>query len=119
MTQLPFSHSNTSASFPLQIVYSDVWGPAPITSLNGFRYYVSFIDAYSRFTWFFPLKNKSQVLSSFIHFKNTMEIFLVLPLRFSVLIVGENTPKILFNLFVLLMVFFINLLAHTRHNKTG
>ena len=73
MTQLPFSHSNTSASFPLQIVYSDVWGPAPITSLNGFRYYVSFIDAYSRFTWFFPLKNKSQVLSSFIHFKNTME----------------------------------------------
>ena len=73
MTQLPFSHSNTSASFPLQIVYSDVWGPAPITSLNGFRYYVSFIDAYSRFTWFFPLKNKSQVLSSFIHFNNTME----------------------------------------------
>ena len=73
MTQLPFSNSNTSASFPLQIVYSDVWGPAPITSLNGFRYYVSFIDAYSRFTWFFPLKNKSQVLSSFIHFKNTME----------------------------------------------
>uniref|UniRef100_A0A2N9FJ85 Reverse transcriptase Ty1/copia-type domain-containing protein n=1 Tax=Fagus sylvatica TaxID=28930 RepID=A0A2N9FJ85_FAGSY len=35
MTQLPFSNSNTSASFPLQIVYSDVWGPAPITSLNG------------------------------------------------------------------------------------
>jgi hypothetical protein len=73
MTQLSFSHSNTSAYFPLQIVYSDVWGPAPITSLNGFRCYVSFIDAYSRFTWFFPLKNKSQVLSSFIHFKNIME----------------------------------------------
>jgi hypothetical protein len=50
MTQLPFSHSNTIASFPLEIVYSDVWGPAPISSINGFRYYVSFIDAYSRFT---------------------------------------------------------------------
>jgi hypothetical protein len=73
MTQLPFSHSNTIASFPLEIVYSDVWGPAPIPSINGFRYYVSFIDAYSRFTWFFPLKHKSQVLSSFMHFKNTME----------------------------------------------
>jgi hypothetical protein len=70
---LPFSHSNTIASFPLEIVYSDVWGPAPISSINGFRYYVSFIDAYSRFTWFFPLKHKSQVLSSFMHFKNTME----------------------------------------------
>ena len=73
MTQLPFSHSNTIASFPLEIVYSDVWGPAPISSINGFRYYVSFIDAYSRFTWFFPLKHKSPVLSSFMHFKNTME----------------------------------------------
>jgi hypothetical protein len=50
MTQLPFSHSNTIASSPLEIVYSDVWGPAPISSINGFRYYVSFIDAYSRFT---------------------------------------------------------------------
>jgi hypothetical protein len=73
MTQLPFHSSNTSADFPLQIVYSDVWGPAPITSVNGFRYYVSFIDSYSCFTWFFPLKHKSQVLPSFIHFKNTME----------------------------------------------
>ena len=73
MAQLPFHSSNTSVAFPLQIVYSDVWGPAPITSVNGFRYYMSFIDSYSRFTWFFPLKHKSQVLSSFIHFKNTME----------------------------------------------
>ena len=70
---MPFSNSNTIASSPLEIVYSDVWGPAPISSINSFRYYVSFIDAYSRFTWFFPLKHKSQVLSSFMHFKNTME----------------------------------------------
>uniref|UniRef100_A0A2N9EKA7 Reverse transcriptase Ty1/copia-type domain-containing protein n=1 Tax=Fagus sylvatica TaxID=28930 RepID=A0A2N9EKA7_FAGSY len=34
MTQFPFSHSNTIASFPLEIVYSDVWGPAPIPSIN-------------------------------------------------------------------------------------
>ena len=70
---MPFSHSNTIASFPLEIVYSYVWGLAPISSINGFRYYASFIDAYSHFTWFFPLKHKSQVLSSFMHFKNTME----------------------------------------------
>ena len=73
MTQLPFTPSDIIASFPLQIVYSDVWGHVPITSINSFRYYVSFIDAYSHFTWFFPLKHKSQVLSLFIHFKNNME----------------------------------------------
>ena len=35
-----------------------------------------FMDDFTRFTWFFPLRQKSQVLSSFQHFKNTMENFL-------------------------------------------
>ena len=73
MSQLPFSHSCTHATEPLQLVHSDVWGPAPITSINGTRYYVSFIDDFSKFTWFFPLKHKSQVLSTFVHFKSTLE----------------------------------------------
>ena len=76
MTQLPFSPSQSCTKFPLDLVHSDVWGPAPISSINGFRYYVIFVDDFTRFTWFFPLRNKSQVLSSFQHFKNTMEIFL-------------------------------------------
>jgi hypothetical protein len=73
MSQLPFSNSCTHATEPLQLVHSDVWGPAPITSINGTRYYVSFIDDFSKFTWLFPLKHKSQVLSTFIHFKSTLE----------------------------------------------
>jgi hypothetical protein len=73
MTQLPFSPSTSRTKFPLQLVHSDVWGPSPITSINGHRYYVIFVDDFTRFTWFFPLKHKSQVLSSFKHFKNTME----------------------------------------------
>jgi transposase InsO family protein len=73
MTQLPFSLSCTKSTAPLQLVHSDVWGPAPITSINGTRFYVSFIDDFSKFTWFFPLKHKSQVLPTFIHFKTTIE----------------------------------------------
>ena len=73
MTQLPFSTSHSCTKFPLELVHSDVWGPAPISSINGFRYYVIFVDDFTRFTWFFPLRHKSQVLSSFQHFKNTME----------------------------------------------
>ena len=73
MTQLPFSTSTSCTQFPLQLVHSDVWGPAPINSINSHRYYVIFLDDFTRFTWFFPLKHKSQVLASFQHFKNTME----------------------------------------------
>jgi hypothetical protein len=34
---------------------------------------VIFVDDFTRFTWFFPISRKSQVISSFLHFKNTME----------------------------------------------
>jgi hypothetical protein len=71
--QLPFTDSVSITTRPLELVHTDVWGPAPVTSCNGTRYYVSFIDDFTRFTWFFPLKYKSQVLESFKHFKSTME----------------------------------------------
>ncbi|KAJ8633327.1 hypothetical protein MRB53_026663 [Persea americana] len=33
----------------------DIWGPAPVISNNGFRYYIIFMDAFSRYTWIFPI----------------------------------------------------------------
>lgn len=38
-------------------------------STSGFTYYVLFIDDYSRFTWVYPLKHKSEVFSKFLAFK--------------------------------------------------
>ncbi len=73
MHKLPFTDSVSITTRPLELVHSDVWGPAPITSNNEIRYYVIFVDDFTRFTWFFPLSRKSQVLPSFVHFKNTME----------------------------------------------
>ena len=57
----------------LDIVHNDVWGPSPITSLLGFNYCVIFVDDYTRFTWFFLLKHKNEVLSVFKHFKSLVE----------------------------------------------
>ena len=47
--QLPFSLSQHVTTTPLELIYSDVWGPTQ-TSVSGHNYYVSFVDAYSRFT---------------------------------------------------------------------
>jgi len=41
---------NKRAVSPFQLVHSDVWGPCPVTSKIGFRYFVTFIDGYSRTT---------------------------------------------------------------------
>ena len=43
-------------------------------SSSGYRYYINFIDAFSRFTWIFLLKHKSDVLQTFSNFKTQVEL---------------------------------------------
>jgi len=57
---------------PLQLIHTDVWS-SPVMSLNGFRYYVIFIDDFSRFSWLYPLHHKSDVFISFVKFKALVE----------------------------------------------
>ena len=38
----------TSKAEKLELVYIDLWGPSPVASLRGSRYYTTFIDDSSR-----------------------------------------------------------------------
>ena len=53
--QLPYPISTSVSTKPLQLIFSDVWGPAR-TSVGRHTYYVSFIDDYSKFSWIYLLK---------------------------------------------------------------
>ena len=57
---------------PLELIFFDVWGHAQ-TSVSGHNYYVSFIDAYSRFTWLYLIKKKYDVFDVFIQFQAHVE----------------------------------------------
>ncbi|KAL5563628.1 hypothetical protein UlMin_033375 [Ulmus minor] len=70
---LPFPISDSHASQILDLIHTDVWGPAPIQSTSGFRYYMHFLDDHSRYTWIFPLKFKSEAFSTFLQFKTLVE----------------------------------------------
>jgi hypothetical protein len=70
--QLPFSESTREVKHPLELVFSDVWGPAQ-TSISGHNYYVIFVDAYSRFTWLYLIKRKSDVFDIFVQFQKHVE----------------------------------------------
>jgi len=70
---LPFNSSTYVSHYPLDLVFSDVWGPAPVLFLNGFRYYVSFLDNFSKFCWVFPIVSKSDVHSIFLQFQANVE----------------------------------------------
>ena len=65
--QLPYPTSTSVSTVPLEQVFSDVWGPAPI-SVGKHSYYVSFIDDFSKFTWIYLLKNRSDVYQVFLNF---------------------------------------------------
>ncbi|KAI0522751.1 hypothetical protein KFK09_005136 [Dendrobium nobile] len=71
--KLSFERSITRKKNLLELVHSDIWGPAPVISHSGFQYYVRFVDNFSRFTWIYPIKFKSEVTDIFINFKNLVE----------------------------------------------
>ena len=53
---------------PFALIHSNVWGPSPITSVNSFRWFVLFVDDYTRMTWLYLLKQKDEVLGVFKSF---------------------------------------------------
>ena len=48
----------------LDYIHSDLWGLAQTTSLGGAKYFISFIDEYSRMVWVYLLKGKMKSLRS-------------------------------------------------------
>ncbi|PKU66636.1 Retrovirus-related Pol polyprotein from transposon TNT 1-94 [Dendrobium catenatum] len=65
------STSKTTSLF--SVVHSDVWGPFSMIPAHGYRYYVCFIDDLSKFTWIYPLTNKSDMFDKFCEFHKLIE----------------------------------------------
>ena len=58
--KLSFSTSSLVSHSPLEIIFSNVW-TSPIYSVDGVKYYVIFVDHFTKYIWFYPLKQKSNV----------------------------------------------------------
>jgi transposase InsO family protein len=71
--RLKFGRSTARSKCILELVLSDVW-ESPVSSLGGAKYFVSFIDDYSRRLWVFPIKKKSDVFAVFKAFKARVEL---------------------------------------------
>jgi transposase InsO family protein len=69
----PFPKRDSKSEGVLELIHSDVCGQMPSSSINGYVYYVSFIDDYSRKTWIYFLKTKDEVFSKFKEFKALIE----------------------------------------------
>ena len=70
---LPFKLSKFISSKPLDLIFTYVWGPATTESTSGAKYYVSFINDYSKFLWLFPIKLTYDVEQVFLNFQAYVE----------------------------------------------
>lgn len=71
--KLPVYDSNKICESPLEKIHCDLWGPAPISSMQLFRYYVIFIDDCTCYTRIYPLKQKYDFYECFIKFQKLVE----------------------------------------------
>ena len=66
--KLPFGVSSLSSNCPLELIYTEVWGPI-ILSIDNFKYYVVFLDHFTRYIWLYPIKHKCDLQVIFSQFK--------------------------------------------------
>ncbi|CAL9014241.1 unnamed protein product [Prunus brigantina] len=62
------------ASCPLELVHTDLCGPMQNESIGGNRYFITFIDDFSRMCWVYFLRNKSDIFNVFKKFKAFVEL---------------------------------------------
>ncbi|KAG6499797.1 hypothetical protein ZIOFF_039589 [Zingiber officinale] len=58
--RLPFKSSNSRCTTPLERIHSDLMGPTLTASYSGCHYMLLFVDDYTRFTWVYFVKHKSE-----------------------------------------------------------
>jgi len=73
-TRLSFPISSIQSAKFFDHIHCDIWGPQKIETHSGAHYLLTIVDDYSRFTWIFLMKFKSEtqgLLKSFITFVHT------------------------------------------------
>jgi hypothetical protein len=73
MIKKSFKKKGTKTKDLLKIIYSDVCGPMRTSTRDDFRYFITFTDDYSHYSYIYLMKNKSESFNKFKKFKNEVE----------------------------------------------
>jgi hypothetical protein len=71
---LPFLLSKNKSSRAFQLVHIDIWGPFYVSSYSSYRFFLTIVNDYTRFTWLFLMKSKSEtraILTNFLAYVHT------------------------------------------------
>ena len=70
---LPFNTSELISTDIFNLTHSDVWGPSSVSNIGGSRYFVVFVDDYSRCSWIFNMKHRYELLQVYSNFAKMVE----------------------------------------------
>ena len=70
-----------SISEPLELLHIDLCGPSTVESLHHKKYILVIVDDFTRFTWVFFLRLKSETASELINFIKGIEVLIKLQVR--------------------------------------
>ena len=70
---MPFNTSESISTNIFDLINSDVWEPSSVSSIGGSRYFVVFVDDYSRYSWIFNMKHRSELLQAYSNFAKMVE----------------------------------------------
>ena len=71
---LPFNNSESIASATFDLIHLDAWGLSPVPTVGGgSRYFVIFVNDFSRYTWIYLMKNRSEILTIYLDFAKMIQ----------------------------------------------
>ena len=70
---LPFNTSESIFTDIFDLIHFDVWGSSSVSSIGGSRYFVVFVDDYSRYNWIVNMKDRSELLQVYSNFAKMVE----------------------------------------------
>nr|GEW99095.1 putative reverse transcriptase, RNA-dependent DNA polymerase, Gag-polypeptide of LTR copia-type [Tanacetum cinerariifolium] len=67
-TRDPFPLSDHKSEKLGELIHLDLWGPYRVTSREGFKYFLTIVDDFSRAMWVYLIKTKDEVFDVFVAF---------------------------------------------------
>ena len=87
---LSYKVSNSNAKCAFELVHFDIWGPFSTTSIHGHKYFLTVLDDFTRFTWVFLLKSKSEAPGKLQNFVIFVKVHFNAQIKF---IRSDNGPE--------------------------
>ncbi|XP_070028960.1 uncharacterized protein [Nicotiana sylvestris] len=73
LTRNPFSLSQIKSKKAFELIHVDTWGPYKVSIYNGYKYFLTIVNDYSRGTWTFSMSTKSNAFDALKNFLTMVE----------------------------------------------